>query len=349
MKSTVAVVASPNGEGDGYINLARTPSGRLVKKQILHYGEFAHPKVKGAKLKVDETVADALIRNFKDGICDIVQVPIVNDTNTHVEDPLRNIGEVVDVQKNERGVYAIIDARKNADDLGKTLIGASAMMHMDYTDTKTGKQVGPTLLHVAVTNRPYITNLDGYEDVIAASADMQEGEEPVVFTPAEETPEEREMGLDELLAELKNKHGVDVEALKLSADSNAKLEAALSAVLPESGSVEDVSKAVVELSAKNSALEEQIAALSAANDKAQQKLAEDEVDGLIKAGKILPAKRDTFVKLSRDNRELFDALVPEQPIVALSEQGFQTTEIPANETLDADIERLAKLANGLKG
>src|SRR5215207_2318806 len=136
---------------DGYVELASSllnPKGKLYRKQILPWGDF---KYGGDTITIDAKFADDLIKNFSAGYCDIVQVPLVDDKNRHSEDPTRNIGRVVDIERGPKGVYAVIDAVKYADDLGKTLIGASAMMSTNYTDTKTGQKVGPTLLHCAVT------------------------------------------------------------------------------------------------------------------------------------------------------------------------------------------------------
>jgi len=352
-------VIAPGGNTEGFVELARSQKGRLFKKQILKMGEsFVHPANPAKKITVDESLALSLQRNFKDKICDIVQVPIANDMNQHVEDPLRNLGEVVDLTYDEKGVYAVLDARKHADDLGSTLLGASAMMHMDYPDTATGERKGPTLLHVAVTNRPYITDLEGFEEVIAAStgglatsADT-EGETPVVLIPADKT--EEKMDLNEILLTLKSEHGIDVAALQKQAAEAAQpgelITALSNVVAPEkSGEITltDIAEAVVELAEEKVALSAQVEDLRAVNEAASQKAAEAEVDGLIKAGKILPKSRESMIRLSRSDRETFDSLVPDSPIVALSATGVDAFEEPgAGDEYNKNIERLASLANG---
>lgn len=360
-----------SGEGtEGYVELTGRRAGvkaqgRLFKKQILHMGPFKHPKKPGQEIVINEDFAKSLVTNFSNGVCDIVQVPVVDDNNAHVEDPFRNIGQVVDVDYDEKGIYAYIDAREHAEKLGKTFIGASAMISQDYTDTKTGNRVGPTLLHCAVTNRPYITNLAGFDEVIANSAaDTQEDETVLLTEAVDETPEEKTpMNLEELLAELKDKHGVDVSALQatvsekdtkiaeLSAEVTAKdakvveLSAQveekdakvveLSATLGEDGdlTLSQVAEAVVQLSNEKKGLEskidEQAVALSAIQterDEANKKIAENEIDGLIKKGRILPKQREAMLKLSMEDRETFDSILPEDAIVALSEDGVTTFE-----------------------
>lgn len=355
MQDRVVVPAPVDAEG--YVELARTKTGRLFRKQILPEGTFVHPGDLSQKIVVDAKLANSLKSNFDAGICDIVQVPIVNDANSHVEDPDRNIGEVVDVSYEKgKGIYVTIDARdkERAGKLGKTLLGASAMMHMDYTDTRTGQKVGPTLLHVAVTNRPYLTNLDDYQEIISASADMSDEQKPVILQFANEpapaapvvepTVEEVSMTLDELIQKLKDDHGVDVPALQTkaaSADQSDKLVSALSNVLVtatgqkvepknETVSIDEVGAAVVELAAEKVTLAQEVANQKAEIDALKLTAATAEVESLVRAGRILPHQQEVMVKLSVNDRPTFDALVPEKAIVSLSEDGVTVHEKPAN-------------------
>jgi hypothetical protein len=350
---------------EGFVELARSQRGRLFRKQILKVGEsFKHPANPAKTITVDKAFAKRLQDNFREGICDIVQVPIVNDANQHVEDPTRNIGEVVDLTFDEKGVYATIDARKHADDLGSTLLGASALMHLDYPDTSSGEKKGPTLLHVAVTNRPYITNLEDFEEIVAASASGladTSGEAPGVLIPAQNT-EEDTMDLDQIFALLKEEHDIDVPALQeqiaLSAstetddETESELLAALSGVLApgsETLTVKDVADAVIELHNERVELSGKVATLAEHNEKMLQKAAEDEIDEHVRAGRILPKQRDRMVALSRTDRATFEDLLPETPIVALSEDGVTTFDAPEqSEEMEKNIERLVALANGAK-
>jgi hypothetical protein len=357
MNEFVAIQAPQDTQG--FVALARTKQGRLFKKQILPMdGSFTHPANPDRSIHVDRKFAETLRQNFKAGLCDIVQVPIVNDTNAHVEDPTRNIGEVVDVTYDDHGVYAVIDARKHENDLGKTLLGASALMHMNYADTRTGQKKGPTLLHVAITNRPYITNLEDFEEIVAASAGGAadtSGAPPVVMIPATDT--EEKMDLDQMLSVLRDEHGIDVKALQDKAEAgSAELITALSNVLSdatgktpppsEALSIKDVADAVIELAEERVALSSQVSDLVAANEELALKEATAEVESLIRAGRILPKQRDTMIALSRTDRETFDALLPEDAIVALSAEGVDTHDAPdMSKDMQANIARLAELAN----
>lgn len=352
-------VIVPPQRGDQFVELSRSRQGRVFRKQILKYEDLLYPGVKGGKVKIDEAFADALKKNFDAKVCDIVQVPKAGPNNEHTEDPDRNIGEVIGVVKATNGIYVDIDARseEDANKLGKTLLGASAMMHLDYTDTRTGKHVGPTLLHVAVTNRPYVTDLEDFEELAMLSAPGADTTyRPVVLTAP--NVKEEKMTLDDMLAELKADHGIDVPALQEKA-AHAESAVALSAKIQEElvgtgllkltngeeatadvliGAVAEAGNKIVELTGRVDTLVEDSAKKDAAN----------EVEGLVRTGHILPKDKEAMKELFLSNKELFDKLVPEKPVVKLShtndELGFETVDEAHKETVDSEIARLSNVA-----
>lgn len=334
----LTIIPAPSGSGD-YVELARTrqAQGRVFRKHILNLGTLIHPKT-GQRLKLDDAWYGRLKDNFDRGVCDIVQVPLADAQNQHSEDPRANIGEVIDIEREGSKVYSVIDVRDAdaADKLGKTLLGASAFLSLDYTDTRTGQKVGPALLHHCVTNRPYVVGLEDYAEVLAAS--NAAGEEPVVMVlTAEEPPapladntidalllpdEESEVPLsrDELIEQLKAEHGIDVEALQAQASSQPDLSqftAALTEALRPSGdvgltggdgetvSLTDVIGAVAELAQTN-------VELSGKVTKLERGAAEHEVDGYIGDGRLLPKSRRKAIELvlSGDREGLEDFLAP---------------------------------------
>lgn len=354
-----------------FVELARSPKGKLYRKQILKFGAFAHPNDPKDKLVIDKALGRSLVKNFHDGVCDIVQTPIVDGGNRHTEDPLRNLGEVIDLSLEEDGIYATIDARKKeyADELGKTLIGASAMMSTNYTDTRTGEKVGPTLLHVAITNRPYITNLKDFEEIISASADTTLENVEVL----RETEEEQvaDITKEQAILALSNE-GIDVEKLLAIAEKAEQAPAvsaddivvSLSKVLADAGvtvgadteeeeiSLTDVAEAVIEVAQEKVELANTVEELKRESDALKLSRAEDEIERLIGEGKILPAKREVMLKLSISDRDTFEELLPDQPLVSLSEEGVTTHDQrdSATQTFHSEeTERLLKLANTLTG
>jgi hypothetical protein len=339
------IIPSPPGD---FVELARTReyTGQHWRKHILNLGELIHPKT-GEKLPLDDKFYSSLANNFERGVCDIVQAPVANDDNKHVETPLANGGEVMGISREGNKVYVDLDVRDPRVQEGlknKTILGASAFLHMDYTDTRTGRKVGPTLLHSCFTNRPYVVGLDDYEPVIAATADS-EGD-VVVLAQEEAVPTK-----DELITALKE-HGIDVEALQAAATQQAdmsQLTAMLTASLgnaapaPDAGtdevSLTDVIQAVGTLSTKLTAVEEDNASLRLAN-------AEAEVDGYVRTGRVMPKQRNAFVKLAMSDREQMAELLPDTAVVKMSDQAGAADPDPAgtHETdVDAEIARLSAL------
>lgn len=330
-------------DGEGYVELSRTKTGRLFRKHILNKGKLHHPSLPGMEIEVNDKFVATLTKNFQDGVCDIVQVPVANDKNEHTEDPTRNIGEVVGIEEKDNKVYALVDVRDgtSADKLGKTMLGASAMMHLNYTDTKTNKKVGPTLLHMCVTNRPYVTGLDDYEEIVAATADNSD--EAVLLTGP--TQEENDMQtLEEMLETLKDEHGIDVLDLqkKVQDGANAaKLSNTLAEALTASGVVKLSAGEAVDNNKIIDAVSEMATGYVAMSNRiaeVEKKATEAKVDALVTEGKVLPAMRDAMVELSAKDPELFEKLVPAEPMVKLSnEQG--TGEAPgASENSELNVD-----------
>lgn len=354
METGFAIVPSVQ-DSEGFVELARSKQGRVFEKHILNYGPLLYPAVKGGKVNIDDTFADKLIKNFNAKVCDIVQVPLAGAQNEHTEDPTRNIGEVIGLVKRNRKIYARIDARDevHAERLGKTLLGASAMLHLNYTDTRTLQKVGPTLLHVCVTNRPYVVGLDDFEELVAASAQgpgaVDGMSDAVVLTaPTREDP----MTLEEMLAELKADHGIDVPALQEKAatvDSAVALTGAVQTALTEQNllvlsadsaepTADDMVTAIVKAGEQIVTLTKEIE-----DTKTEQRTkdAQAHVKELIRTGHILPKSEEAQVQLLLTNPDLFDQLLPEQPLVALSnEEGSDPPDEKPAEDVDAEVTRL---------
>lgn len=404
-------VVLPHPSGDAYVELSDSKKGKVFRKQILRMNQsFVHPADHSKRIKIDSAFAQKLVDNFKAGVCDIVQFPLVNDKNQHVENPDANLGQVVDLSYDDTGVYADIDVRKNPESIGTTVLGASAMMSLDYTDTITGARKGPTLLHVAATNRPYLTNLAPYEAVALSNYD----EEYVMLSPdntdsdSSETESENPMSLEELLAKLKEDFDIDVAALQAAAKvdeesadetpesktDEAKTEesteeapvepkaeeaadeapvepkaeeepAALSAVSPEDAhnlfaalsavltsadpglvalskseddiTIEDIASGIVELSNGYKAMAADVEAM-------KHEKAVGEVEKAVEAGRITPAQKDAMLELRLSNEELFNKIVPSEPLVSLSAQTGVTSHEPVNagQTVQDEKETLIK-------
>lgn len=360
MTEEVLVAQSPRG--DGYIELARTQSGKLFRKQILRVGQsFVHPSDKKTPIVVTSDMANRLVENFHKGYCDTVQFPVTDDNNVHTESVLSNLGEVIDLERDGDSVNAIIDARKHADDVGKTILGASAFFSLNY-QTEDGKRVGPTLLHVAATNRPYLTKLKPYEEMVAASSlpdsdvvllsDPDDPNAVLADTSGKDTNVEEPMELTEMLAALRDTHGIDVAALQESANQlETAQEQLVSVGLSAAGDTDDgitqvdLAEAIIELSNTVSAQGQTVHSLRAENDTLIRERTEAEVDGYVRAGRILPKQRSAMVDLALSNRPQFDVLLPDDAIVALSESGVTVFEEPEKAKVhDETVDKYVSLA-----
>jgi len=343
------VVVPPARGAGGYVSLSRSQKGRLFEKHILSFGELIYPGVKGGKVNIDQNFADTLVKNFEDKVCDIVQVPLAGANNEHTEDPTRNIGEVVGIKVRDKKIYAVLDAREEiyASRLGTTLLGASAMLHLNYKDTRTGKGMGPTLLHVAVTNRPYVLDLEDFSEVLAASADGTSEGAVVLTAPTTED----NMDLDQMLAALREDHGIDVAALQTkaaAADDAMALSNKIQEELVSTGLLTLSSGQEVTADTLIGAVAEagtQIAALSGKVESLEKTSNEDKakarIDSLVRDGKILPKNAAAQVKLLLSNPDLFEELLPEKAIVRLSqESGTEPVDDEHKNTVDAEVARL---------
>lgn len=328
------------------IALARVSQGRLFEKHILNKGPLIHPDT-GERINVDDDFIAGMLRNFENNVCDIVQVPLANDSNKHVENPGANKGEVIGLRERGGKVYAVIDAREDPEKFGKTYLGASAFMSTNYTDSRTGKKAGPTLLHVAVTNRPYVVDLEPYREIVAATATDDDNTSVVVLTQEETVPPT----LDELKAMLKTDHGIDVDSLQASATavpSQPDLTAALAAALAanptlgltagseETITSDDIVGAVVELSKQN-------VTLANGYQEMRKERATEVVDGLLGTGHILPKQREFAINLYLSRRDEFDEFVPEKPVIPVGEQTGLTVPQDAHEKAEQtkELDRIA--------
>jgi hypothetical protein len=348
----------PAGVGtEGYVELgSRGATGAVFRKHVLNLGPLHY---QGKTYNLDDQWYGQLERNFNNGVS-MVQAPVANDSNKHSEDPLRNGGEVIGIERDGKKVYTVIDVR-DPDVLkglrNKTIMGASAMLSMNYEDSRNGQKVGPALLHHCFTNRPHVLDLDPYEEIVAAtatSADM-DFDSPIVLTPEEAVPEPTK---EELLAQLKERFGVDVPALELAASAKSDITAITDAlknsgVLALTGgdqlSQSDVVGAIVELNAKNQQLSDDVAKLT-------RKDAERTVDGYIGAGRLLPKTRERAVKeiLLSGPEALEDWVAPvNEPFIKMNAQeglsGDGDGAAKHDFDIDAEVSRLGDMSNFLAG
>jgi len=149
------------------------------RKQILKKGKWFHWDAEGGVLNITSETIDNIIKNFKKKVIENVFVPL-----THTNDPLKNSGEVVTLEKTDDGLDAIIEIKDEsvAEKIKNGLIKSiSASLDPNYRIKKTNKFSGPTLLHTALVAEPYIK---GMKNFIALSEEFSE--RPVIQLEDEE-------------------------------------------------------------------------------------------------------------------------------------------------------------------
>lgn len=343
---------------------------------MLRIGEWRHPDAPGGKLTITKEMIQKIVSNFKAGLRDDVPVPLGHDV-----DAIKNSGHVVGLEAdlNEGKLYGLVSVKDDevAEGIEKELLtGGSALLNLNYVDQESGTEHGPTLIHWAITNAPYIKGLAPYEvvalgedaegaTIIALNDDEKGG--PIV-DPIKEALEKLKDASDEdirkALAEVRP--GVLPEATegaepseedqeKLKEEGRQEVMAALS----EKGIVVEIEKgdkgkkeAEVDVSKSP-----EFVALSEKLDEVLKTSAEKEanavIDAAIKDGKVLPAQKEVLleVALSEGGMDRLSKLIPEKAIVDLKEHGVapakETVEL-SEEDADAEADRYIALVGGKK-
>ena len=169
-----------NDKGGEEIDLEE---GNKFRKQVLKFGKWFHWDADGGVLNITDEVVDNIVKNFKKSVIEHVYVPL-----THTSDPIKNAGEVVELQKTDSGLDAIVEIKDEtiAEKIKKGLIRCvSASLDPNYRVKTSNKFVGPTLLHAALVSEPFIKGMgsfvplsDGFE---GRNVIQLEDEEPNFF------------------------------------------------------------------------------------------------------------------------------------------------------------------------
>jgi hypothetical protein len=141
-------------------------SKTLFKKQLIRFGEWIDPLYPEDVMRIDAVFLAQLVKNFKAGVPGRIPVPL-----THTDNPEYNTGELTDLtiegdgSNIEDGLYGTLDIRRasTADDIRNDLIFDVSISFTDnYQDNENGALYGPTLLHVALVNNPYIKKMSPF-------------------------------------------------------------------------------------------------------------------------------------------------------------------------------------------
>lgn len=160
-----------------------TFSGNIYRKQVAKFGAWENPDYPwfsdDPKMTLDEAWAEQIVENFNnDSLGSQVPVPL-----NHTDDVRVNTGvvESLEVVAGD-GLYAnlkIMD-KETQEKLDSGLIfDVSISFVWDLVRQDDGKHYGPTLLHVALVNTPYLIGMNSFEKVGAALSKLNKSFQPV--------------------------------------------------------------------------------------------------------------------------------------------------------------------------
>lgn len=160
-----------------------TYKGSIYRKQVAKFGSWENPDYPwfsdDPKMTLDEAWGEQIVENFNnDALGSKIPVPL-----NHTDDVRVNTGEVesLEVVAGD-GLYANLNIKdeETQEKLDKGLIfDVSISFVWDLVRQDDGKHYGPTLLHVALVNTPYLIGMNSFEKVGAALSKLTESFKPV--------------------------------------------------------------------------------------------------------------------------------------------------------------------------
>ena len=321
---------------------------KTIKKQILRYGEWKHPKAPNGKLRIDKDFAKKLVDNFKK----IPFAPVIrghNETEAEKDTRLIVSKNVNGIDFDDDGINAIMDIQPEEIEKYNDV---SASITMDYEDHETGQNLGPVLKHIAMVMNPYIKGLKPFVEMgesdtliinlsdIMSKKDIKKDQVELEDTASEETAseetkaedtetEETEEAIDQVETTDATEETEDTEEAEEATEESEEEPVEEVAEVEASEDAEALKKRVIEL-------EEQVFKQNMIN---RQMEAEKKFIELSDAGKVTPAVKDIVMNLymAKDNvvnlsdgkstsvTELLDAMFEKLPTyVELGEQGVNT-------------------------
>lgn len=158
-------------------------NGSIYRKQLVKFGVWENPDYPwfsdDPKMTLDEDWGNRVKENFDAGnLGSKVPVPL-----NHTDDVKANTGELVALEVVAGdGLYGDLEIRdaQTIEDLDNGLIfDVSISFVWDLVRQDDGKHYGPTLLHVALVNTPYLIGMNAFEKVGAALSKLSKSFKPV--------------------------------------------------------------------------------------------------------------------------------------------------------------------------
>ncbi len=167
-----------------------TFKGSIYRKQVAKFGAWENPDYPwfsdDPKMTLDEAWAEQIVENFdNDSLGSQIPVPL-----NHTDDVRVNTGvvESLEVVAGE-GLFAnlkIIDEETQEKLDSGLIFDVSISFVWDLVRQDDGKHYGPTLLHVALVNTPYLIGMNSFEKVGEALSKLTKSFKPVGLSLANE-------------------------------------------------------------------------------------------------------------------------------------------------------------------
>lgn len=157
---------------------AATFSASIYRKQLAKYGDWVNPQYpkhsSNPIMTLDDAWGQRIIQNFENNT---VGAPIAVPLN-HTSDVKANTGRVQSLESIPGdGLYGnlLITDQTTIEKLDKgEIFDVSISFDWNYVRTADNKNYGPTLLHAALVNNPYLTEMGSFEKVGTALSRLED-------------------------------------------------------------------------------------------------------------------------------------------------------------------------------
>jgi outer membrane murein-binding lipoprotein Lpp len=282
------------------------PSKGIETLQLLRIGSFRHPSAPGGVLNITQDMLRNMKLNFDNNVRRLTTMALAVDYGHNSDDKAAGWIKAIELRNEDKELWINVDwtpqASRAIEEKEWRLL--SADLELDYVDNETGKKYGPTLLGAGLTNRPHIK-------------DMQ-------AILSEHKNKKEEFKMDEQLKELLAKIG-QLEA------KVAALESQLGAKKEEVATKEkEMGEQAKKLEESEQKLSEATVKIAKIEEEKAVALKEAKFAELMGAGKVVPAQKETFMKM---DIALAEELFGKGPALNLSEKGNGKAPAPKlNET-----------------
>lgn len=313
--------------------------GKLYKKRIINFGEYADQWFPEYFLHLDEAWGESVLQNFKDGTVGRVYVPA-----SHTDDPDKNRGEVIDMFLSDdgAGIDAILDIRdeETVEKIEADLIWDVSIGFTMNWITKEGDEKGPAIYHVALVNNPYIEDMTPFEAFAKVTAECRAevatnyGANAIMLSRSGIKKElSKESDMDKVKITNDKEYPVEVTYKDSDEDVTVTVEAGAEVEVPA-----DQKEVVETLIADSTAPEEEETEEEKAAREEQERKDKEAADAKSEEDK---AKDAELSKLRKQNEEFrkkevdnqYQALLKEGKIVPAQEKAFKALAMASDQSI----------------